>query len=357
MKPTILFTGGHHNSSLVIAQALKKQGYPVVWIGNKFNQGKDKSLSAEYQEVNNLNIPFYSLKTGKFYRKFNPFEHFKTILGFIQTIRYLIKIRPNLIISFGGYLAVPVVIIGWFLAIPSITHEQTTTTGWANKAIALFVKQILITHRSSLKNFPAHKTVLVGLPLEDDLLDAVKTNKTFHPPLLFITCGKQGAHLINQAVFPLIPQLIKRFTIVHQTGPNALNKDIDKARRLQQSLGRFKKRYLSAPYFFTKEYSLYLSSASLIISRSGAHTCYKIAFLNKRSVLIPIPWVSHNEQLQNALLTKRLASTIILQEKNLSPSSLLQATEQALKMKPKTVPSSLPKNATEKILKIVHQYV
>jgi UDP-N-acetylglucosamine--N-acetylmuramyl-(pentapeptide) pyrophosphoryl-undecaprenol N-acetylglucosamine transferase len=56
-----------------------------------------------------------------------------------------LKIKPDIILSFGGYLAVPVVFVGWLLGIPSVTHEQTAVVGYANKFVSLFAKRILLT--------------------------------------------------------------------------------------------------------------------------------------------------------------------------------------------------------------------
>lgn len=357
MKLKIVFTGGHHNSSLVIAKELKKEGYQIAWIGHKFNNRHDKSFSAEFQEVTAANIPFYTLKTGKFYRHFNPIEYLKIIFGFFQAFYFLLKIKPALIVSFGGYLSVPVVITGWFLGIPSITHEQTVIAGWANRAISPFVKKILLTHQSSMQNYPPNKIIHVGLPIEEELIDHQKYKKKYSPPLIFITCGKQGSHIINQSVFPIIPKLIKKYTVIHQIGSNSLSKDADKARRIKDTLGEYKNRYQAAPYYFGKEYSTYLSSAELIISRSGAHTTYKIAYLKKRSVLIPIPWVSHNEQMGNAILAQKLAPIIILPEAELTPETLLNSIIRVKKIEIPQQNHTLPIDAKEKILSIIKEYL
>ncbi len=86
MKEKIVFTGGHHNSALVVAKDLKKEGYQIYWIGHKFNFGGDKSISAEYQEVVADKIPFFVLTTGRFYRQLNHFEQAKNILRFFQAL-------------------------------------------------------------------------------------------------------------------------------------------------------------------------------------------------------------------------------------------------------------------------------
>ncbi|MBI3954561.1 glycosyltransferase [Candidatus Collierbacteria bacterium] len=353
---TVVFTGGHHNSSLVVAKALKKEGYQLVWFGRKFGSGGDKSLSAEYQEVSATGIQFIELKAGKFYKKYSLIEFIKILFGFIQSLVYLIKFKPALIVSFGGYLAVPVVISGWLLGIPSVTHEQTVTAGWANKAISPFVKKILLTHNSSLKNYPVGKSLVVGLPIRPELFDS-KLTKRFKPKLLYISCGKQGSHKVNQALFPLIPSLVKHFTIIHQTGANTLTKDNDKARRVKESLGKYQHHYVFAPYFFTREAATYLKSASYIISRAGAHLTYELLLLKKHTLFIPIAWASHNEQLLNAKLAKKYLPSVILEEKNLNPENLAKSLAELSNLKPTSKTINLPTDATSRILKVIYQYL
>jgi len=355
-KHTIVFTGGHHNSGLEIALAARKKGYHVIWVGHKFTSRGDKSLSAEFKEITKNNISFLELKTGKVYKQSNPLEYLKVFLGFIQSFSYLLKFKPSLIFSSGGFISVPIVITGWILGIPSITHEQTVTAGWANKALSPFVKKILLTHQSSKKNFPSKKTVVVGLPLKKKLLE--KSSKTkFNPKLLYITCGKQGSQIINSSVFPLIPKLIKNYTVVHQTGSNTKTQDVSKARRVKNSLGEYSNRYIHAPYFFADQATNYLRSAHLVISRAGAHTTYELCLLGKRVIFIPIPWVSHNEQLLNAKLATNSTTSLTLFEKDLSPQSLMLAIRKLSKQKLKPISGKIITNATQRIMRIIDEMV
>ncbi len=354
MKSLIAFTGGHHNSALEIAKILKKEGYPIIWIGHKFNFKGDKSLSAEYQEITRAGLRFLELKAGRFYKKFDPLEWIKIAFGFLQAFIYLVKYRPKLIFSSGGYLSVPVVIVGWFLGIPSITHEQTVIAGWANKAISPFVKKILLTHSSSAKNFSKEKSVVVGLPVRKELLIS-KYTKKFDPKLIYISCGKQGSHIINKAIFPIIPKLVERFTVVHQTGASTLTKDSDRARRIKEKLGEHKDRYIFSPYFFGEDAATYIRSASIIIGRSGAHSVYELMVLGKKAILIPISWVSHNEQYLNAKLAEKEIGSLILEEKDLTPDSLYRALID-LSKRPAVKPSTkLVTDASEKIIQIIRE--
>lgn len=351
---TIVFTGGHHNSALVVALALKKEGYSIAWFGHKFTQKGSKAISAEFQEVTKNDIPFYELKTGKFYHKSNPLEYLKIALGFIQSLIYLRQVKPKLIFSFGGYLSVPVVIVGYLLGIPSITHEQTVTAGWANKAISPFVKKILLTHQSSLENYPKEKSLVTGLPLRPQLLEPLPTKPE---KLIYITCGKQGSHIINKSVFPLIPELVKEYKIIHQTGVSTLNADQERARRLKATLPKsLRSRYTYQPYFFSDQATRFLKQSSLVISRAGAHTTYELLVLQRKSVLIPIPWVSHNEQQQNARLLEKSNLSVVLSEDELTPQSLSLAINKALTLKPKLIHKPIL-NATQRILDQVHLYL
>lgn len=321
----LVFTGGHHNSALALAKEMKKRGYQIYWIGHKFAHNSDKSLSAEYQEVTRNKIPFYELKTGKFYRKINPLEWLKIIFGFFQSLSYLISINPKIVVSFGGYLSVPVVWSGKLLGKKVVLHEQTVIAGWANRVTSPFSDVIYLTHKESLRNYPSHKTVVAGLPLNKNLLIPHKRPKS-KIKTIYVTCGKQGSHIINSVIFKLIPRWVENYKVIHQTGNNPDTKDADRARRVKISLPKkYKARYTHRPYFFEKSVANNLKSADLIISRSGAHTVFEILYLQKKSILIPIPWVSHNEQYLNAKLVESKGLAQIIEEKDLTPELVDQS--------------------------------
>ncbi len=356
MSKTIFFTGGHHNSALQVALKLKQAGYNLIWLGHQYNISDKKTLSAEYQEVTSSNIKFINLTTGRFYQKFNLVEFFKLIKGFFISLRLILKYKPSLVFSSGGFMSVPVVISAYCLGVKSFTHEQTVVSGWANKAIGPFVKKILLTHASSAQNYPAKKTEFVGLPLSEEILNP-KNTKTFKPKLLYITCGKQGSHLINSNIFPIIVKLVKSYTVVHQVGANQNTDDFVRAAELKKSLGNLSSRYIYSPYFFAKESATYLRSADIVIARSGAHTIYELITLRKKAILIPITWVSHNEQVQNATLAKNEIGSLILDEKKLDPNQILESIESVEKKPSLPPPAKLKSNATERILEIITQEI
>ena len=332
----IVFIGGHHTPALAVVDALtqrtkkqknKKTG--IFWVGHKYSMWKDRNESAEYQEITKRGIPFYDLKAGKLYKTFHPLKLIRLPFGFLQAFYYLLKIRPQLIVSFGGYLAPPVVIAGWLLRIPSVTHEQTVIGGWANRLIARFAKKIFVSWKESLKYFPEEKTIVTGNPLRHAIFQVKNPLNPLHPlnPTIYVTGGKQGSHVINEAVKEALPQLLKKYNVIHQCGRSTVHNDYQELKGLspacRQAGLKQRSRYILKDYFTEEEIGAVFAVADVVISRAGANIVYELAALGKPAVLIPLPWVSHNEQYQNAKVLANAGSAVVLEEKNLSAKSIL----------------------------------
>lgn len=340
---TLVFTGGHHTSALEVAKVLKDKGYNIIWFGHRYSMWKDRADSAEYKEVIAMGIKFYDLQAGKFHHTHNPLKLIRIPWGFVQAFYWLMHIKPDGVVSFGGYLAVPTVISGWLLGIKSITHEQTATLGWANKIISHFVKKIAVTWPSSLVLYPKDKVVLTGLPLRPGI---IKSFKLKIKNLVYITGGKQGSHIINQAVFEALPELIKNYIIIHQTGNSTLYHDFEKSQKFKYS------NYQSFDYSSQKAMEA-LQKASVVITRGGAHIVYELGVLGKKCVIIPIPWVSHNEQYTNAKILADNQQAIILSEKDLTPENLILAIAKAEKLQP--AKQTFLTDGTEKLVELIEK--
>jgi len=354
MTKKIVICGGHHNSALVVAETLREKGYQIFWLGHKYSMIGDKNPSAEYLEVTQKGFPFTEVKAGKFQPRYQFFHYLLRIpLGFWQSFVSLRKIKPDLIFSFGGYLALPVAYSGWLLGIPVVTHEQTTVSGLANKLIAQIAKKVFVTFESSFKHYPQSKVVWTGLPRRDVPQKPKKYFNNQRKTIAFLG-GKQGSHLINEAVFQILPQLLEKFNIIHQCGSTSLFKDIEKAKELKEKLGEKDKNYLVKEYFFEDEIGSVFQAADLVVSRAGAHTVYELLALKKPAILIPIPWSSGNEQEENAKVLVKAGLGKILPQKELEAGKLWETILEFVKnLSSKKNLSSLPKieaDATAKIL-------
>lgn len=311
----IIITGGHHNSALAVVRELKKRGtVDFLWLGHKYTMWGDREPGAEYKEVTAAGIPFYELKAGKVYKTLNLLMWLRVPWGFFQAFYRVWRFRPNLILSFGGYLAVPVALAGWILRIPVVTHEQTSVVSWSNRVITKLAQKIFISWPQSQKYLPAEKTILTGLPLREEIFqDRKKVDFQNSLPTLYITGGKQGSHIINEVISKILSKLLENYNAIHQVGSTTVTRDYQKLREQAKGLPEdLAARYILKDYFFEQEIGSVFAAADFVISRAGAHTIYELAALGKPCILVPIPWVSHNEQYKNAriLVNEGLAKLI-----------------------------------------------
>ena len=325
----VVVTGGHYTPALAAIEALKRRGnFEFYWIGHQHSFGDKGLMSPEYRAVARLGIPFFDLQAGKLYGVCSLRELIKVPFGFFHAFYLLLKIRPRLIISFGGYLAAPVVLAGFLLRIPSVTHEQTTVSGWANRFIGRLSKKVFISWKQSARFFPRGNVVLTGNPLRKAIFETKGKRFRFSNrlPAVYITGGKQGAHIINEVVRNSLSEFLEHYNVIHQVGDAGEHQDYQRIMVLRGQLPeRLRKRYVIQPYFGEDEIGAVFKAADIIVGRSGANTVTEAAALGKPAIFIPIPWVSHDEQTKNAQLLEEIGAAIIIPQEKLSPDSLLEA--------------------------------
>lgn len=325
----VVITGGHHSSALPVIKELKDRvpDVEILWMGHKHSMKNDVNPTLEYLEITKLGIPFFNLKAGKLYKTYDITRLLKIPFGFFQALFFLLRKRPDIIVSFGGYLAAPVVIAGYLLGIPSITHEQTTVAGYSNKLISKFAKVIMVSWKKSEKYFPKNKTVFTGIPLRDDIFtvksDSFNINKDL--PTIYISAGKTGSHLINEIIKDSLKPLLSICNVIHQCGDNSVYNDFSILEASYEDIQKESKgKYNLRKFVFDDEIGEAYSKADLVVSRSGAHTISEIISLEKPAILIPIPWVSHNEQFINADTVRESGLAEIIEQKNLTSEILIE---------------------------------
>jgi len=357
--PILIFTGGHHTGALEVAKILLSRGIKIIWFGHRHSMWGDRSVSAEFTEVSISGVRFIDLRAGKFYRTFHPLKLIRIPWGFFQSVFYLFKLkllyraRLKGIVSFGGYLAVPVTICGYLLGLPIIAHEQTMVSGMANRLIARLAKKIAVSWSSGVREFPSRKSVFTGSLIRPQIITAAR-NPSFPvgKPVIYVTGGKQGSHQLNVSLFGALPELLKKYTVVHQTGASTIYRDYSRAFNFRFSLPvPLRDSYIPIDYLPADQAAANLAKALVVVSRSGAHITAELAYLSTRSVVIPLPRSSHNEQEINAryLVSHRLA--ILLPQSQLTPASLVSAIDQASKLQPKNI--DLPHNGVDNLVKLI----
>ena len=321
----VAITGGHQDPAIAVMEALRERGnFQFFWVGHRYSLSGEKTESVEFKTITRLGIPFFELKTGKLYRS-SWQEMIKLPGGFLHALYLLIRIRPRIVVSFGGYLAAPVVLAAYFLRIPAVTHEQTVVFGWANRFISRFARRIFVSWKSSLKYFPSRKTILTGNPVRPEVFEERTKRFRFENdlPVVYVTGGKQGSHIVNEAVRGVLSQFLENYNLIHQTGSSERFQDYQKLSILKSQLPRkLQNRYILQEYFGLDEIGAVYRAAVAVIGRAGANTVTELAALGKPAILIPIPWVSRREQFLNARILKDVGAAVVLEEEQLSSRSL-----------------------------------
>ncbi len=346
----IVLTGGHHNSALVVAKELESRGAQVIWIGHRYIGKNNHNPSAEYQEVVASKIKFIELKAGKIDKELNLKNYLRIPLGFWRAWKYLRAIKPDAVLSFGGYLGMTVAAPAWILRIPVYLHEQTLYPGKANRVSSFFARHIYLTWPDTKTTFKGKKVELVGLPLRSSILDS-SPKKIFNNsrPTILVMGGKQGSHLINTEIFNVLIELLGKYNLIHQTGTSSATKDYDVALSQKNSLPKeLSDNYLPEGYINEQDIGAYYASADLVISRAGGHTAYELGVLGKKSILIPFPHTTGAEQLLQANLLEKQGIGVVIEEKELNKETLLRSIQEVLSA-PKPAKLDLPKDAAERM--------
>lgn len=319
-----MIIGGHVTPALAVIEEIRKRTeWDIVWVGRKLAMEGEIIPSLEYQLIPNLDIPFYTLDTGRFQRKMTRWtipSLLRTPRGFFQALLLLLRVKPSVVLSFGGYLSFPVTLAAWILRVPIVVHEQTVSSGLANRMASTLADVIAVSHATSSVDFPHHKTVITGNPLRGSITRA--SRKLTKPPLIFITGGSQGSRPVNRLVAPIISKLLEKYKIVHQTGVLDYKEVIRKRNNISSVVRR---RYRIIPSLSPDEAAHTLSRAALVIGRSGANTTAEIAWLGIPAILIPIPWSERGEQERNARLLEWVGLARVLPQDETTPKMLLNS--------------------------------
>jgi len=367
-------SGGHTNTAIAFIEALENKYTnaldKVLYIGGDLAMEGEKGKSIEEKILKKTEIKYKIIRAGKLQRYFNLQTIrllFRSIGGLIDSFRVLKKNKPDLIFSTGGYVTTPVCISAWILKIPIYIHEQTINAGLANRISGKFADKIFITFPQSKEHFSTNKVVHTGNIIKKDVLKEKKSGEIAEviknmkknkekQPIIYISGGSQGSHIINATIREMLDYLVQHYQIILQTGDNTIHNDYKKLNRDRQKLPKSKQdSFYPIKYINSSEVGTVYNNMDLFIGRAGANTIYEIGLLQKKSILIPIPWVNKNEQYHNARVLENLGLTKIIPEGELISDTLFDEINKMLnkeiKVKKEDIEECFPKNSIKKIFK------
>jgi UDP-N-acetylglucosamine--N-acetylmuramyl-(pentapeptide) pyrophosphoryl-undecaprenol N-acetylglucosamine transferase len=310
-------TAGHVTPNIALLPALKREGYEVHYIGSY--DGIERKLIEE------LNIPYYGISSGKLRRYFDPknfSDPFKVVKGFFEALTLIKKLKPDVVFSKGGFVSVPVVLAAKRKGVPVIIHESDMTPGLANKISIPSANKVCANFPETVKFLPEGKAVLTGTPIRQELFSGNKLRGldfcgfSRNKPVLLVIGGSTGSVVVNEAVRAVLPVLLEKFQVVHLCGKDKLDENLIKT-----------PGYVQFEYI-KKELSDLLEAADVIISRAGANAICELLALRKPHILIPLSAASsRGDQILNAGSFERQGYSYVLKEEALTKESLLDAVE------------------------------
>ena len=356
----VLLTGGHAATTAisVIEELIRrygKGGVDIVWIGSRFSLEGKKVDGLELKIFPEIGVKTYLLNAGRLQRKFTRYtipSLLKLPVGLIQAVYYILRIKPDVTLSFGGYAAFPVVFASWLFGIPVLIHEQTSSVGLANKLSTYFAKEILLARCESTKHFGARKTEVVGNPVMTQIQEVEIKEKLGNPPVVFVMGGSRGSERINDVIFSVIYKFLEKYRVIHITG----EADFKRFEKINN------KNYRCFSFVSPMQIDNLYRESDIVVSRSGANTVAELMVVKRPAVLIPIPWSHLNEQEENAKLAEGFGLARILKQEDLSGERLLSEINQIIKDWDRIIStikskSSSDVSASSKVVNVLARYL
>ena len=317
-------TGGHIFPGLAVAEALRDKGWRVHWLGGN---GSLSHPSMESQLVPPRGFAFETIDFSGVRGKglvTLAFLPVRLLRAFWQSIQVIRRVKPNVVIGLGGYIAFPAGMMAVLLGKPLVLHEQNSVAGLVNKVLAQLADRVFTAFPDVLKN-----AEWIGNPLRPAFTSQADPEARFAgrtgPLRLVVVGGSLGAKALNtvvpQALALMAPE--SRPVVVHQSGA----KQIDELRANYQAAGV---EATLTP--FIDDTASAFADADLIVCRAGASTVTEIAAVGAAALFVPFPSAVDDHQTSNARFLVASGAGWQMAQRDLTPSilaDLLQKTERA----------------------------
>ena len=351
-RKRIVLTGGgtlgHVTPHLALIPHLKEDGYEIYYIGT------EKGMEAE--EIRAVpGVKYYSVKSGKL-RRYHSWQNFtdpfRVIAGAFQAAHLIRKIRPDVVFSKGGFVAVPVVFGAWLNRVPVLCHESDLTPGLANRLCKPFAKKVATTFPECAEAIGA-KAEMTGTPLRPELFQGSREEglKLFGfdggKPVLLMMGGSSGAQAVNQALRGALDALAPDFDIAHVCGRGNLDETLERRPGYRQF------------EFLDAELPDAMAACDIVLSRAGSNAICEFQALARPLLLVPYPkGASRGDQILNARSLEKRGLCRVLMQEDMTPETLAKAIRETWDSREKlisAVQAAPPADGTKRVLELINE--
>jgi len=348
---TIVLTGGgtagHVTPNIALLPQLKKEGYKIIYIGTK--NGIERSL------IEKEGIEYRYVSTGKLRRymsKENFTDMFRVVKGVFEARSILKEIKPDIVFSKGGFVAVPVILGAKMNGIKVVCHESDMTPGLANKIAMPFSKVVCTTFPETAESI-GKKGINTGTPIRKELFEGERKKGLEicgfddKKPVIMVMGGSLGAQKINKAIRENIDEILEYYQLVHICGKGNADESINK------------KGYRQFEYV-SDELKDIMAAADMVISRAGSNSISEFLALKKPVLLIPLSAkASRGDQILNAASFEKQGYALVLDEDKMNKDSLFEAIKELDNKKEsliKNMEKSTLKDGVKNVIDIIKKY-
>ncbi len=315
MSRTILImaggTGGHIYPGLAVADALRTQGWNVVWLG------APNSMEAELVPKHGYPVAWVNFTgvRGKGMLRLLALP-FTLLRALGQSAVAIFSYRPDVVLGMGGYITMPGGLMAAMLRRPLVIHEQNSIAGMSNKVLAKLAARVLSGFPDVLK-----RTEWCGNPVRADIAALPEPKERYATRSgklnVLVVGGSLGARALNEAMPKALALMNEqdRPNVVHQTG----KKNLETVQQLYKQAGA---KADIRP--FLDDMATQYAHADVLICRAGALTIAELAAAGVASVLIPLPIAVDDHQTHNARFLSERGAAVLLPQKELSGEKLAQ---------------------------------
>ncbi len=310
-------TGGHVFPAEALAQELLSQDYRLALVTDSRGERYGGTLSL---------IDKYSIRAGALAGR-GVFGKLASAveLGFgtIQAYRLLKRLKPAVVVGFGGYAAAPTVVAAIAARIPTIIHEQNAILGWANRKLARYVSKVCISFDLARPAPEKAHLIRTGMPVRPAVA-AVRATP-YQAPIaaspfrILVLGGSQGARIFSEilpaAIARLPEELRHRLEISQQCRPE----QIARTMAAYDNLGV----HVELRHFFDNVPEL-LAKAHVLVARAGASTVAEVTVAGRPSILVPYPFAADDHQTANAKALATAAGGWTMPQEEFTPAALAE---------------------------------
>jgi UDP-N-acetylglucosamine--N-acetylmuramyl-(pentapeptide) pyrophosphoryl-undecaprenol N-acetylglucosamine transferase len=317
-------TGGHIFPGLAIAGELASRGWRVHWMGTPAGM-ENKLVARAGYPMTTVSMSGVRSKGAAAWLLLP----LRLLVAFWQATRAIFRIRPDVVLSMGGYVAFPGGMMAALWGRPLVVHEPGAVAGLASRALALVADRVVVGmegafERSVKGNLASRlpkpgKTLWLGTPVRAEIAAVPAPDARFAgrggPLRLLVVGGSLGAQTLNDLVVAALKAMPEgeRPQVVHQAG----DKHYEGLRAAYSEAG------IAAEVVpFVDDMAARYAWCDVLVGRAGAITVAEVTAAGVAAILFPLPWFVQDEQAANAQFLASRNAGMSLAQLETSPAHL-----------------------------------